>query len=91
MIRRNWSREIMVAVVLMSWLISGACYAFSTSGEKVNISISINMESMKKLPSQRAEYFGTHYASSPEKAGKSWNTVRSYGSCWCFCVLKRGR
>jgi hypothetical protein len=35
--------------------------------------------SLVPLPSPWADYFGTHYASSPDGAGTTWNTVRSYG------------
>lgn len=44
-----------------------------------NISISVNAQSFTRLPSQWPEYFGTHYAGSPEGVGRWWNTVRSYG------------
>ena len=46
---------------------------------KDNIPISVSADSFTRLPSQWADYFGTHYAGSPEGVGWWWNTVRSYG------------
>jgi hypothetical protein len=44
-----------------------------------DVTVTINDQTMTAMKSPWADYFGTHYASSPEGAGKAWNTVRSYG------------
>ncbi|MCX7014297.1 MAG: hypothetical protein NTW86_17390 [Candidatus Sumerlaeota bacterium] len=47
--------------------------------EYSNVALDLNASTMTAIPSQWPDYFGTHYASSPEMAGIAWNTVRSYG------------
>jgi hypothetical protein len=47
--------------------------------EEQAITVSATAENMIRLPSQWPEYFGTHYAGTPEGTGRWWNTVRSYG------------
>jgi hypothetical protein len=44
-----------------------------------DVAVTIDGPTMARVASPWADYFGTHYASSPEGAGKTWNTVRSYG------------
>ncbi|MFZ5832450.1 MAG: hypothetical protein ACOY3P_20375 [Planctomycetota bacterium] len=44
-----------------------------------DVTFTVNNKTMTAMRSQWADYFGTHYASTPEEAGKTWNTVRSYG------------
>jgi len=43
------------------------------------ITITLDQDSLTPLKSSWAEYFGTHYKSTPEGSGSIWNTVRSYG------------
>ena len=43
------------------------------------LSLSPGARSLRPLPSQWADYFGTHYAKSPEEARKWCSTIRSYG------------
>ena len=45
----------------------------------VDIQMTVDAQSLRRLPSQWQDYFGKHYASSPEHAGIAWTTVRSYG------------
>ena len=52
--------------------------ALSARGTELD-TLLVDAESMTQLPSEWPEYFGTHYAASPEGVGKWWNTVRSYG------------
>jgi len=47
--------------------------------EGTDIRMAVDGQSLKRLPSQWQDYFGTHYASSAEHAGIAWTTVRSYG------------
>ena len=44
-----------------------------------DITITVSDKTMAPMKSPWADYFGTHYASSPDGAVKAWNTVRSYG------------
>jgi len=47
--------------------------------EIIDIQMAVDGQSLRRLPSQWQDYFGTHYASSPEHSGIAWTTVRSYG------------
>jgi hypothetical protein len=49
------------------------------ASQRQTITLSLGVESMTQLVSQRPDYFGTHYAGTPEGVGRWWNTVRSYG------------
>lgn len=52
----------------------------AAGGEGIGrIVLTIDEATLTPLKSGWAEYFGTHYAGSTELAGRSWNTVRSYG------------
>jgi hypothetical protein len=44
-----------------------------------DVAITVSDKTMTAMKSPWADYFGTHYASTPDEAGKTWNTVRSYG------------
>lgn len=44
-----------------------------------DVAVTISDKTMTAMKSPWANYFGTHYASTPDEAGKTWNTVRSYG------------
>jgi len=45
----------------------------------IEATVTIDPQAMTAMKSHWADYFGTHYAPSPDGAGKAWNTVRSYG------------
>ena len=47
-----------------------------------DLAVTISDQTMTAMKSSWADYFGTHYESSPEGAGKAWNTVRSYGGTY---------
>ena len=44
-----------------------------------DVTVTVSDKTMTPMKSPWADYFGTHYASTPDGAGKTWNTVRSYG------------
>ena len=44
-----------------------------------DLAVTVSDKTMTSMSSPWAEYFGTHYARSPDEAGKTWNTVREYG------------
>ena len=44
-----------------------------------DVAVTISDQTLTPMKSPWADYFGTHYASTPDEAGKTWNTVRSYG------------
>jgi hypothetical protein len=48
-------------------------------GAAGEMTVTIGEKTMTVMKSQWADYFGAHYASSPDGAGTAWNTVRSYG------------
>ncbi len=45
-----------------------------------DVSLEVSPKALTPLASPWADYFGTHYARTSEEAGKTWNTVRSFGS-----------
>jgi len=55
------------------------CPAASDGGRAGDVAVAISDASTTRLASRWAEYFGTHYAATPDEAGRTWNTVRSYG------------
>ena len=66
-----------------SFLVGGLCLLITVNpgrmGWAADIELDIGPDSTAPLQSMWADYFGTHYASSPKGAGTVWNTVRSYG------------
>lgn len=44
-----------------------------------DVALTVSDQTLTPMKSPWADYFGTHYASTPDEAGKTWNTVRSYG------------
>jgi hypothetical protein len=44
-----------------------------------DVAVTVSETTMTPMKSPWADYLGTHYASTPDEAGKTWNTVRSYG------------
>jgi hypothetical protein len=54
----------------------GAFPLFSAASD---VTVTVSETTMTCMKSSWADYFGTHYASTPDEAGKTWNTVRSYG------------
>ncbi|MCA9258171.1 MAG: hypothetical protein KDA61_03170 [Planctomycetales bacterium] len=47
--------------------------------QDAEVTVTVGPKSMTAMKSSWADYFGTHYAGSPDGAGAAWNTVRSYG------------
>ena len=47
--------------------------------EGIDIRMAVDGQSLRRLPSQWQDYFGIHYARSPEHSRVAWTTVRSYG------------
>lgn len=43
------------------------------------VALKVDGNTLTPMKSRWADYFGTHYASSPDESGIVWNTVRSYG------------
>ena len=76
-VMRGWG--LALATVLVSFGVGTAGQPENAAAGKDSILILVNAESFTRLPSQWPEYFGTHYAGSPEGVGRWWNTVRSYG------------
>jgi len=65
-------------VLIISILLFPALHA--TAGPSAtNLVFTVSDKTMTPMVSPWADYFGTHYASTPDEAGKTWNTVRSYG------------
>lgn len=50
-----------------------------TQALAADITVAVSEKTMTPMVSTWADYFGTHYASTPDEAGRTWNTVRSYG------------
>lgn len=75
---------VRLLLILASLVLVAPCFAKErpsdgTTATGNDISIPIDARSLTQLPSQWADYFGTHYTGSPDGVGRWWNTVRSYG------------
>ena len=69
-----------MAVSQLSLTPDALATASATKGrEYADISVEISDKTMTRLPSQFPQYFGTHYARTPDMAGIAWRTVRSWG------------
>jgi hypothetical protein len=77
---RSGHLPITLAAILAAFAVSVfAADDRPPNSQRQSITLFVGAESMTQLPSQWPEYFGTHYAGTPEGVGKWWNTVRSYG------------
>ncbi len=77
---RAQTLTVVVASVLSGLSVNASAEdAEQGAAKPETFTISLRNERMVRIPSQWPEYFGTHYAGTPEGVGRWWNTVRSYG------------
>lgn len=72
-------RSVFSAVMIATLLSPALSPAGPAGGRASDVTVEISGATMTRMASSWADYFGTHYANTPDEAGTTWNTVRSYG------------
>lgn len=67
------------AIVFVTTSLLSAPLMTAAEPAPTDVTVTVSDKTMRPMRSTWADYFGTHYASTPDEAGKIWNTVRSYG------------
>ena len=78
---QRWTQVVtpLAAILVTVGGLGAGARAGQTGNAGPDGTLTIDFASAKAMKSRWADYFGTHYARTPEEAGVVWNTVRSYG------------
>ena len=67
------------AIVLVTISLLSVQLLTAAEPAPTDVTVNVNDKTMAAMKSPWADYFGTHYASAPDKVWKTWNIVRSFG------------